>query len=192
MFSFGDYTKGEIEIIEPKKIFSNKYIEIFNDDVKFPSGNQGTYIRINSTSDKSVAVLPITADGNIVVIKNYRHGIRGWGIEIPKGSVEPNEEASHAAIRELEEETGYVCKKLIHICEYSESPAIFSNKIDCFIALGCQLTGNLNTENTEAIDKSFEIPLNDFMERKYNADFIDALSELLVYQYYFKKEEYGL
>ena len=189
MFSVGDSKKGEIEIIKPNKIFSNDYVEIYNDIVRFPAGNQGTYIRINSATNKSVGVLPVTTEGNIVVIKNYRHGIRGWGVEIPKGAVEPNESSVQAAMRELKEETGYVCQELIHICEYSESPAIFSAKIDCFIALGCQPAGTPNHEKTEAIDKAFEISLTDFIERNYEADFIDSLSELLAYKYYFKKGE---
>lgn len=192
MINVGNSKKGEIEIIKPNLVFSNQYIQIYNDNVKFPAGNLGTYIRISNSSDKSVAIFPVTTDGNIVVIRNFRHGVRGWGIEIPKGAIEPDETSQEAALRELEEETGYTCQKLVHICEYSESPAIFSNKIDCYLALNCRLIHEPHSENTEAIDKSFEISLKDFLERKYDADFIDALSELLAYQYYFIKEEIQL
>lgn len=187
MFHNGDSTKGEIQILKQNKIFTNKYVDIYNDSVRFPAGNVGTYIRITSGTNKSVAILPITPNGNIVLIKNYRHGIRGWGLEVPKGAVDSGESLESAAKRELEEETGFQCDTLIHIGEYSESPAIFSSKMDCFIALNCQPSGKLNRENTEAIDKVLEMSLHDFIERKYQADFIDAISELLVYQYYFKK-----
>ena len=192
MLLLGDRTKGEIEIVKQNKVFSNNYMEIYNDDVVFPSGNSGTYIRINSSSNKSVAVLPITKEGNIVVIRNYRHGIRGWGVEVPKGSIDSGESSEIAAVRELKEETGYECEKLIHICEYSESPAIFGGKIDCFIALGCRLTGNSSPESTEAIDKVFEISLDSFLERNYNSDFIDSLSELLACLYHINKGKYFL
>jgi 8-oxo-dGTP pyrophosphatase MutT (NUDIX family) len=187
MVSMGDSKKGEIEILEPDMIFSNKYVEIFNDRVKFPSGNLGTYIRINTSTNRSVGVLPVTDEGNIVVIRNYRHAVRGWGIEIPKGAVEPNESNEDAVRRELEEETGYVCQKLIHVCEYSESPAIFSSKIDCFIALGCRCAHTPNAEHTEAIETVAEISLDDFLKRNYEADFIDSLSELMAYHYYFMR-----
>ncbi|MBE6552601.1 MAG: NUDIX hydrolase [Ruminococcaceae bacterium] len=192
MLLMGDRTKGEIEIIKQNIIFSNDFMEISNDDVVFPSGNSGTYIRVNSTSNKSVAVLPVTKEGNIVVIRNYRHGMRGWGIEVPKGSVDPGESSEIAAIRELKEETGYVCEKLMHIGEYSESPAVFSSKIECFVALGCRLKGSPEPESTEAIDKVFEIPLEALLERDYKADFIDSLSELLACRYYIKKGDYVL
>ena len=80
----------------------------------------------------------------------------------------------------------------MHIGEYSESPAVFSSKIECFVALGCRLKGVPEPESTEAIDKVFEIPLEALLERAYKADFIDSLSELLACRYYIKKGDYVL
>lgn len=184
MIVCGNSSEGPIEILKPEVVFSNQYVQIYNDIVMFPSGKQGTYIRISSGTNKSVAVFPVTKDNSVVVIRNFRHGVRGWGVEIPKGGVEVNETSEQAALRELEEETGYVCQKLIYIGEYSESPAVFSNMTDCYIALDCHIVHKPYIENTEAIEKAFEISLDSFIERKYDADFIDALSELLAYKYY--------
>ena len=184
----GNHKNGEIEIVEPNKIFTNKYADIFNDEVIFPSGTRGTYLRIDNKPNQSVAVLPITKEGKIVVIKNFRHGVRGWGVEVPKGAVEAGESRLCAVNRELEEETGYICEKIIHLCEYSESPAVFSSKIDCFIALGCKKTSSAKPEKTEAIDSVVEISVSDFLNRNYKADFIDSVSELLVLKYIFMKE----
>lgn len=124
----GDYRKGEIEILTPISIFKNRYIEIFNDQVRFPSGYEGTYIRVNAPCKASVAVLPITSKGKVVVVKTFRHGMRGWGYEVPKGGVEIGESSEFAALRELKEETGYTAGKLHYIGEYSDSPAIFGNR----------------------------------------------------------------
>jgi len=91
MIARGDSSKGEIEILKPDMIFSNQYVQIYNDVVKFPAGNQGTYIRLSSGTNKSVAVFPVTKDNSVVVLRNYRHGVRGWGVEIPKGAVDLND-----------------------------------------------------------------------------------------------------
>ena len=54
-------------------------------------------------------VIPVTTDGQAVLIRQYRHGVREVVLEIPGGLLEPGESPEHAAIRELREETGYDC-----------------------------------------------------------------------------------
>ena len=179
----GNYKNGEIEINSSTLIFQNKYIEIFNDSVIFPSGNQGTYIRMNSPTCQSVAVLPVTSDNRIIMIKNFRHGVRGWGYEIPKGGVEKKESCLDAAKRELFEETGYTSERLIEIGEYSDSPAIFNGFLKCYIALDCVYKSEFNCETTEAIAKVERVNISDYFNGKYQLDFNDALTELLLYKY---------
>lgn len=183
MLNLGVHTRGEIEIIEPKLVFENKFVDVYNDAVVFPSGNKGTYVRVNVKPTKSVAVLPITNSGEMVVVKNYRHGVRGWGLEIPKGAVEEDEIYFHAVARELKEETGYVFDKLIHIGEYSESPAVFGNKISCFVATNCSPSGERIPEKTEAISDVLEMSVQDFLREKTNFDYVDALTEMVVCKY---------
>ena len=81
----GDSSKGEIEIIEENKVFENRFCEFFDDKVKFPSGVNGSYLRLAMKGKYSVAVLPITTEGEMVFIKAFRHSARGWGYEVPKG-----------------------------------------------------------------------------------------------------------
>lgn len=178
----GDYTKGEIEIRGSEKIFENKYISIYNDSVIFPGGYNGTYVRVANPTPKSVAVIPITADKKIVIIKNFRHGMRGWGYEVPKGGVEKNETCLEGAERELREETGYTYEKMIDLGEYSDSPAIMSNGIRCYAALNCVRCSDIENEKTEAIDSVLEVDATDFLNGKYVLDFNDSLTELLVYK----------
>ena len=189
MINKGNCKKGEIEITDEMLVFENKYIQIYNDNVLFPSNEAGTYIRVSCKPSQSVAVLPVTKEGKIVLIKTYRHGARGWGVEVPKGAVEPDENETDGAVRELKEETGYVCKKIIPLGEYSESPAIFSGRIKCFIATDCEFVNIPTPEKTEAISGVFEMSPNEFFSRKEELDYIDALSELLIYKYIISKGE---
>lgn len=180
--------KGEIKLLKSNIVFSNQYAEIHNDFVRYPGGTEGTYIKVISGTSQSVAVLPITEKGNMIVIRLYRYGVGGWGVEIPKGAVEKDESAANAAARELMEETGYTCRRLIPIGEYSESPAVFGTKMVCFIAIGCKYTAPPKREDAEAIDQAIEIPVEDFLQQKYEADFTDSISELLAYKYLSVKE----
>ena len=182
MYKFykGNSQKGEIEIVEPVSIFKNQYAEIFNDRVLFPSGSEGTYIRVESSSKMSVAILPVTNRGKVVVIKTFRHGIRGWGYEVPKGGVKVGEDISVAALRELLEETGYISEKLIYVGEYCDSPAIISGKVKCYLAPESYKISEKMCEKTEAILDVLEFDAKEFLGVQHQMDFIDALTELLV------------
>ena len=189
MLNRGEHQKGEIEITEQKLIYNNKFVDIYDDDVLFPSGDEGTYVRVACKPSGSVAVLPVTREGKIVLIRTYRHGTRGWGLEIPKGAVEDGEAYQAAALRELEEETGYVSENIMCLGEYSESPAIFSNKINCFVATDCMLLKDSTPEKTEAISEVLEMSVEDFLRKKEELDYVDAMSELLIYKYIIGKGE---
>ena len=188
-FYAGDHKKGEIEIQEQVSVFKNKYLEVFNDRVIFPSGYNGTYIRIQYPNDLSVAVLPIMDDGRVVMIKNFRHALRGWGYEVPKGGVEADENPTVAASRELFEETGLVCDRLEDVGEYSDSPAICRSILKCYFAFGCRRANTAEPEKTEAISGIREFDAQSFLDGEDPLDFSDSLSQLLVYKYLFRRQE---
>lgn len=179
----GDCKKGEIEILQSISIFRNRYTEIFNDQVRFPSGYDGTYVRVAAPCRASIAVLPVTGKGKIVLIRTFRHGMRGWCYEVPKGGIEPGESDETAALRELEEETGYCSQKLAYIGEYADSPAILSNRLKCYAALDCQKVSQPKPEHTEAIAETVEANISDVLSGRLRLDFNDAITELLIYKY---------
>lgn len=182
----GDHRRGEIEIVESHRIFENKYASIFNDDVIFPGGHKGTYLRFCQQNGSAVAVLPITKSGRVLLIKNFRHGARGWGLEVPKGGVENGESASEAALRELYEETGYTSSRLVEFGEYCDSPAVLCGSLKCYIAFDCQKSSEPAPEETESIERVVEADARDFTEAQDGIDFADALTELLIYKYMLK------
>ena len=182
----GDSSKGEIEIIEENKVFENRFCEFFDDKVKFPSGVNGSYLRLAMKGDYSVAVLPITKDGEMVFIKAFRHSARGWGYEVPKGYGSANEDPEICAKRELLEETGLSTNNLVYLGLYHESPSTIQNGLHCYIALDAEKTSSIELEDSEVIDgiikvKSFEdLPKTDYK---------DALTEMMVYKYFIEKNK---
>ena len=72
-----------------------------------------------------VNIIPITHDGRIVMIRQWRHGIRRETLEIPGGLISPDDpDPSDAAVREMMEETGYFSDNIIHIGTVEPNPAI--------------------------------------------------------------------
>ena len=180
----GDYTKGEIEIIEENKVFENRFCEFFDDKVKFPSGVNGSYLRLAMKGKYSVAVLPITKEGEMIFIKAFRHSARGWGYEVPKGYGSETEEPEVCAKRELLEETGLISDKLIYLGLYHESPSTIQNGLHCYIALDCEKVTSVELEDSEVIDGMIKIKsLEEVPESSYK----DAISDMMVYKYFLHK-----
>jgi len=110
----GDVNKGEIEIIRSNNEFRTAYFEFIQDHVLFPNGKQGEYSRIEPIMG-GAAVLPINSNGDFILIKTFRHAIRSFSIEAPRGFIKKNEGPFKAAMRELLEEINVVSADLIHM-----------------------------------------------------------------------------
>jgi 8-oxo-dGTP pyrophosphatase MutT (NUDIX family) len=72
-------------------------------------------------------VVPITAEGNAVLIRQFRHGIRDVTMETPGGMMDEGETPEAAAARELREETGYVAEKIRLLARVLPNPAVQNN-----------------------------------------------------------------
>ncbi|HEY9785430.1 MAG TPA: NUDIX hydrolase [Candidatus Obscuribacterales bacterium] len=82
-----------------------------------------------------VNVIPLTSEGEVIFIEQYRHGIEKVTLEIPGGAIDPDDESSlHAAKRELFEETGYVSEELTFLGRNHPNPAMQSNYCDTYLA----------------------------------------------------------
>lgn len=82
-----------------------------------------------------VNVVPITADGKVVLIEQQRFGTGKFTLETPGGAVDRGEkDLTMAALRELQEETGYTSQRLLSLPSFSPNPALQSNQITYFVA----------------------------------------------------------
>jgi 8-oxo-dGTP pyrophosphatase MutT (NUDIX family) len=104
------------------------------------------------TSPDWVNVVPVTDDGLVVLIRQWRHGVGGPTLEIPGGLVDPGESPAAAAARELAEETGYAAGELEDLGWVHPNPALFGNRCHTFLASGCRLAGPARPEDTEEIE----------------------------------------
>ena len=96
-----------------------------------------------------VNVVPVTASGEIVMVRQFRHGARATTLEIPGGMVDPGEGAAEAAARELLEETGYVADALELLGSVNPNPALFGNRCTTWLARGARRVAPIRNEGAE-------------------------------------------
>jgi ADP-ribose diphosphatase len=99
-----------------------------------------------------VNVLPVTADGQMVLIELHRHGTGAGSLEIPGGMIDPEDPTPrHAAAREMREETGYHSDDLVSLGFVHPNPAIQSNRCYTYLANDARLAGDPSPDETEEI-----------------------------------------
>ena len=101
-----------------------------------------------------VNIVPITEDGDVVFIRQFRHGSEQITLEIPGGMVDPGEDPAIAAARECLEESGYEAKSVSSLGILNPNPAIFPNRLHTYVARDCVPVAeiaNTSTEHTELI-----------------------------------------
>lgn len=124
----------EEKTIKSDHIFSGRVISLQVDEVELPNGKTSKREIIKHPG--AVAILPITNDGKIVMVEQFRKALERTLVEIPAGKLEKGENPLECARRELEEETGYVCEKLDWLISFYTSPGFADEIVHLYVATG--------------------------------------------------------
>ena len=98
-----------------------------------------------------VNVIALTADKQVVLIEQFRHGSEEIILEIPGGMLDENEDRETAAKRELLEETGFSSDEFVYLGKSRPNPAIQNNWIYHYAALNCEKTAETNFDEHESV-----------------------------------------
>jgi ADP-ribose pyrophosphatase len=131
-------------------IWSSPWYALREDQVRFPDGSEGIYTVIVKRA--AVWVLPILADGRVVLIRNYRYTVGTWLWEIPAGGIEPGTSPEEAARAELAEEIGGRGGHLEQIALFYTMPGIGDEVAHIFVARGVDL-GEPRHEPSEIMER---------------------------------------
>lgn len=120
----------------------------------------------------AAAIVPVMADGSILLLKQYRHAVGGYIWEIPAGTLDPNEDAMTCAERELTEETGYTAGKLKRIGVIAPLPAYSDERIHIYLASNLvPASQNLDADELLSVHP---VGLQDAMAMITNGEIADA------------------
>ncbi|BBI33111.1 NUDIX domain-containing protein [Cohnella abietis] len=113
------------ETLETKPIFEGRIISLQVDTVRLPNGETATREIVRHPGAVAVVAL---VDNKMLVVEQFRKPLEKAQVEIPAGKLDAGEEPEAAAIRELEEETGYRARSIVHLQSFSTSPG-FADEI---------------------------------------------------------------
>ncbi len=121
--------------VDKTVVASNRIFDLVTHRSVSPDQKRTSDFYILETRDW-VNVLPITSEGNVILVNQYRHGSQSMSLEIPGGIVEFSGEDRYlkAAKAELQEETGYASDEWEHIGKLSGNPALFTNWCHLYVA----------------------------------------------------------
>jgi len=139
---------AKARVLSSETLFKGRVFTLKRDRVSEPSGIVTTREIIEHPG--SVVVLPVLADGRIVLIRQYRHAAGQYLWELVAGHKEPHESPLAGAHRELLEETGYTARKIRKIFEEFPSPGLLGERMDIFLAEGLT-KGKARPEDDEKI-----------------------------------------
>ena len=140
-----------------ERIAYDGFRKVIQKTFQLPNGKKATFDTIRGGSFVTIAAF--TKEKEAILVKQYRPGAEQSLVSFPEGGIENNENPLTTAVRELEEETGYRAKKIIHLRTFQWSYRV--DKRICMLALDCELVGAQQLDDTEFID-IITLPLEKF------------------------------
>jgi len=129
-------SKFKEERVSGEVVYAGKFFKVYKDVVRLPDGTQGMrdYLR----HPGAVAVVALTAGGEVVLERQYRYPLGRDLVEIPAGKLEAGEEHLETAKRELREETGYVAGNWAYLGRVHNAVGYSDEGIELWLATGLQ------------------------------------------------------
>lgn len=138
-------------ITEANCPYQNKVLKVRADNIQFRDGRQIEYAYIERSP--AVIIVPVTRDGQIVTLRQYRYPVDEWCIEVPAGGTQDtgDESLEDVALKELREEVGVVSAALTSVGFFYSTPSLTDERCHVFLAENVELTEKPRTEVSEEI-----------------------------------------
>jgi len=155
-------------------VYQDQYGMILRDAVRFPGGALGTYIRFigNVDSGPSAIVLPLY-QGQVLLVRRFRHATRTWHLEIPIGLGVKGLSGEENARRELAKEIGATISHLILIGKLEEGPGSTANPAELFF-VNVEAYGDINKH--EGITGIIQVAVPEFERMIRESEITDSFA----------------
>ena len=134
--------------IATRRPFDGRIFSVRVDEVELPSGRR-TVREVAEHSD-AVCMVPLDADGQVLLVRQYRKPTESSLLEVPAGGVEAGEVSEETARRELQEEIGHTADKLQHLASFWVAPGWATERMHAYLATGLR-PAKLPADDDESI-----------------------------------------
>lgn len=148
------------ECLSRNLIYKGRIIDVYVDEVLLENGNAA--LREVVEHSGGAAIVAISEEKKIALVKQYRYAQQCFMLELPAGKIDKGESMLECASRELEEETGYIADVIEEIAIITPSPAYVSEKIYIFLAKGLK-KGKSRLDDDEFLSL-MEIPFSEALD----------------------------
>ena len=162
----------DIRVLERRSIFAGKVVDLAIERVQLPNGNTTELELIRHPG--AAAVVPLETDGEVHLVRQYRHATGQWLLEVPAGKLDPGETPSTCASREIEEEVGVRASRLDSLGWLWTTPGFTDEKIHLYLARDLQAVGQ--ALQADEVLSVVSMPLATAIRKVHEGEICDAKS----------------
>jgi ADP-ribose pyrophosphatase len=163
-----------VKVIESRVIYNKHGRRIVEDVLQFADGSthEWVYFAGKDAIGGAVAIAAFTDDNKMILTKQYRHPFRKIIYDIPAGGARDDETPEQAALRELEEETGYTAEKLEWIGRFTWAPGNMGpGTVEIFFTKSLKWKGDFDPNEIADIEL---MDFNKVLQKVVRGEFIDS------------------
>lgn len=169
------------KLLQSQMVVNHRWCKVRRDEIELPNGKVVDDFFVHVKPDIAF-VLAITPNNEVIFVRQYRHAKEDFFIEIPAGGFNAeNENPLSAALRELEEETGYSSQDIKKIATLYNAPSKDTNQLHLFLAQNAVKVSEQNLDVTEEIDVLL-IPVDEVLSKIENGEIcvVSSVAALLL------------
>lgn len=179
---------GPWTIEETTRLYQNSFIEVLEDRVVQPDGEQGTYATV--AMKPGIAVLPVDGEGRVYLVKQFRYALGRESLEVVCGAMDEGELPLEAAERELKEELGIRASEWMALGFFDLDTSIIQCPVYLFVAKDLTFIAT-DREGTETIE-ALTIPFQSAVQKVIESEMSHGPSSVLILKADALRREGGL
>ncbi len=122
------------EILKLSQVASSRLFHIEAMDLRFSNGVERRYERLRTGRQGAVMIVAVNDQNEVLLIREYAAGLEEYVLTLPKGLIDPGEDAETAANRELQEEAGFGAREVSHVRQLTAAPNYMGHRLEVMLA----------------------------------------------------------
>ena len=119
-------------VLSHEVLYRGKVFDLEVDRIEYNSGTKG--VREVARHPGGAVAVPILPNGSVLMVRQFRYPLQSLTLEVPAGKLNPGEDPAAAAVRELEEETGWIARRLEKLTSLLTTPGFCDEVLHIFLA----------------------------------------------------------